>query len=322
MKFRSAATVLLWAVVLWCAAAVRAQTPVEAGDLEAGRGHFDRGVEYVEDGDLHGALIEFKRAYAASPNYRVLYNLGQVCNELREYVDAQRYLQMYLTQGAGEIEPARKRDVESMLAKLSNRIATLVLASNEAGAELYVDDVDVGKTPLSEPVRVSTGTRIVTAAMSGRPRVTRVVEAAGGETQVVRLDFPPPSDSSSVARSTPSTHTSEGGSSAVVWLGIGTGALAVGAGVMAYLASRDAADYHDAVHRKTTSRELDDLDNRATTKALVTDILIGATAVAGAVTLIVALRGSGKPDTAPNRSDRAHAALDLGPGSLRLHGQF
>ena len=209
-----------------------------------------------------------------------------------------------------------------MLAKLSSRIATLVLASNEAGAELYVDDVDVGKTPLSEPVRVSTGTRIVTAAMSGRPRVTRVVEAAGGETQVVRLDFPPASESSAVSRTTPATRTNEGGSSAVVWLGIGTGALAVGAGVMAYLAERDASDYHDAVHRKTTPRELDDLDSRATTKALVTDILIGATAVTGAVTLIVALQGSGKPDAAPSRSDRARAQLDLGPGSLRVHGQF
>jgi hypothetical protein len=319
MTLRTSATLLLWAAVLSCSFAVRAQAPAETGDVEAGRGHFDRGVEYVEDGDLHGALVEFKRAYAASPNYRVLYNLGQVCNELREYVDAQRYLQMYLTQGAGEIDPARKREVESMLAKLSSRIATLVLASNEGGAELYVDDVDVGKTPLSEPVRVSMGTRIVSAAISGRPRVTRVVEAAGGETQVVRLDFPPPTQATRVARTTPAAHASEGGSGAVVWLGIGTGALAVGAGVMAYLAARDASAYHDAVHRKTTPRELDDLDNRATTKALVTDILIGATAVAGAVTLIVALQGSGKPDTAP---DSARAQLDLGPGSLRLHGQF
>ena len=113
MKRRRSTALLLWVAVLSCSAGALAQAPAEAGDVEAGRGHFDRGVEYVEDGDLHGALVEFKRAYAASPNYRVLYNLGQVCNELREYVDAQRYLQMYLTQGAGEIRAgaqARRRE--------------------------------------------------------------------------------------------------------------------------------------------------------------------------------------------------------------------
>src|SRR5688500_14271446 len=65
-------------------------------DVATSHEHFNRGVEYVHDGDLKGALIEFKRAYAVSPNYRVLYNLGQVANALGRYTEAQDYFQRYL----------------------------------------------------------------------------------------------------------------------------------------------------------------------------------------------------------------------------------
>jgi hypothetical protein len=297
----------------------RAQAEV-AGDVEGGRSHFDRGVEYVEDGDLRGAMIEFKRAYAMSPNYRVLYNLGQVCNELREYTESQRYLQRYLADGGAEIEPARRREVEATLGKLTGRIATLLISSNIEGAELFVDNVSVGKAPLSEPVRVSVGTRMIAAAVSGKPRVTQVVEAAGGDTLAVRLDF----SANAHEEIHPSQHSAAGsqksdGPGPVLWLGIGTGVLGAGAGVMAYLASRDAAHYHDAVHRKTTARELDQLDQRATTKALITDILLGATIVAAGTTLVFALKG-GSQETAPNHGMSAH--LSLGPGSLQLAGRF
>lgn len=308
-------------LILLLAGVSRVHAQADAsGDVEAGRSHFDRGVEYVEDGDLRGALIEFKRAYAISPNYRVLYNLGQVCNELREYTEAQRYLQRYLTDGAGEIEPARKREVESQLAKLNGRIATLVLSTNIQGAELFVDNVSVGKSPLTEPVRVSVGTRIVSAAFSGRPRVSQVVEAAGGDTLAVRLEFTANSHEDvqhPAQRSAGQDSAKSDGPGPALWLGIGTGALAVGAGVMAYLANQDASKYHDAVNRKTTARELDILDERASTKALVTDILLGATVVAAATTLVFVLHSG---DDEP--SERARTELRIGLGSLQVTGRY
>lgn len=302
---------------------VHAQS-ASAGDVESGRSHFDRGVDYVQDGDLTAALIEFKRAYVAAPNYRVLYNLGQVSNELRDYTEAQRYLQRYLADGAGEIEPARKLEVEAMLAKLSGRIATLVLSTNVEGAEVFVDGVSVGKMPLSEPVRVSTGTRQVSAVANGMQRVTQIVEPAGGEAIVVRLELTPlAQDELPVEeRNAPPASVKSDGPGLVLWLGIGTGALAVGTGVMAYLASRDASDYHNALGRKTSARELDDLDQRASTKALVADILLGTTVAAAAVTLVVALQGGAKKESAPGRAVRQAPQLAVGPGALQLSGQF
>src|SRR5262249_42490426 len=129
----------------------------EVGDPEAARTHFKLGIDSYRDNDLPTALIEFKRAYAASPNYRVLYNLAQVSEELRDYPEAERYLNQYLHDGVSEIDATRKQQVENELAKIKLRIASLVLTTNVEGAEWFVDDVASGKAPLAEVVRVSAG---------------------------------------------------------------------------------------------------------------------------------------------------------------------
>lgn len=287
------------------------------GDVDTGRSHFKSGVDYYRDGDLSAAMIEFKRAYSAAPNYRLLYNLGQVSQELLDYTGAQSYFQRYLDEGGSAIEPARRQEVETALAKIAARIASVVISANVSGAEVFVDDVSVGTTPFAEPVKVSAGTRRISATVSGRPNITQVVEAAGGETLVVTLEFPPASDN--IAAGT-QVQVKEWSPSPALWLGIGSGALAVGAGVMAYLTYSDASDYRDAIKRKTTTQEVQSLHDRATTKALVTDILLGATLVSTAITVYVALDDDGE-EKAPSESG-AQAHFTLGAGAVGLSGQF
>jgi hypothetical protein len=298
-------------------------------DVDTGRSHFKAGVDYYRDGDLTTALIEFKRAYASAPNYRVLYNLGQVSNEMRDYVEAQRYFQRYLTEGAGEVDGARKQEVENYLVKIAGRIATIVLSANLEGADLYVDDVLVGKSPMGEPVRVSAGTRRLSAAISGRTRVTQVTEAAGGDTLVVKLEFAPPSknDQDVAQYAAPGATAPAPGIQPAVWLGIASGALAVGTGVMGFLAYSDSSSYQDKLTHKTTATELQSLHDGAKTKALVTDILLGATVVSTAITVYVALQGR-HPDQAPSAgNDRAkvpaaRTEVSLGAGSVGLTSHF
>ena len=289
----------------------------ESGDVDTGRSHFKRGVDYYRDGDLPAAMIEFKRAYAAAPNYRLLYNLGQVSHEMRDYTEAQRYLQQYLREGGDEIDGPRRQEVELMLAKIAGRIASVIVNCNLSGAELFVDDVSVGKSPMGEPVRVSAGTRRISAAINGRPRVTQVVEAVGGDTLVVKLEFPPaPREAAVAANASAQTAPADSSLSPAVWVGIGTGALAVGTGVMAFLAYSDASDYREALDRKTTASELDSLHDSAKTKALVTDILLGATVVAGAATVWLAMQDGDDTERAPS------ARLSIGAGSATLSGSF
>ena len=289
-------------------------------DVDAARSHFKLGVDSYRDGDLTTAMIEFKRAYAAAPNYRLLYNLGQVARELRDYPEAERYFRTYLKEGGSEIDGPRKQEVETEIAKVSARIASLVISANEPDAELFVDDVSVGHAPLADVVRVSAGQRRVSATREGR-RVTRVIDAAGGETLVVelKLEAPSPEVASGPSGSALREAPPEKSHTATIALGVGTGALAVGAGVMAFMAGHDASNYRSALERKTDEAELKSLSDGAKTKALVTDVLLGATLACGVTTLVVALM-NGSEERAPAGENAT--ALGVGPGSLSLTSRF
>jgi hypothetical protein len=86
---------------------------------------------------------------------------------------------------------------------------------------------------------------------------------------------------------------------------------------MSVLAAGDGDEYRDALARKTTPQELDDLHDSAAAKALAADILWVATAVTGGLTLYFALL-----DDDSERDPEARTRLDLGPGSLRLRSAF
>jgi tetratricopeptide (TPR) repeat protein len=299
------------------AAAVSDGTPT--GDVDAARLHFKNGVDSYRDGDLANALIEFKRAYAAAENYRLLFNLGQVCDELRDYTEAERYFREYLRQGGDEIDAARLREVQATLLKVTGRIASLELTANVAGATFYVDDVPVGNAPLRDAVRVSAGRRRISATAPGYSRVSQWLDAAGGETLVLHLELPlSVADARTSAAATAASGTEEKhGNPAVLWLGIGSGVLAVSTAVMGYLAYQDSAAYQSALDRKTTRAELDDLASQAQTKALVTDVLLGATVVATGLTIYLAVKNNGE-----RQPEQRSAQLRIAPGALSVRGWF
>jgi hypothetical protein len=159
-----------------------------------------------------------------------------------------------------------------------------------------------------------------------------VIDVAGGDTVAVTLSFPQLADltpapaqlpTSVQAQQLPAAEARSG--NPALWLGITSGALLVGAGVMGYLTVRDANNYDDAVARKTSVRELEDLDSRASTKALVTDVLLGATAIAAGITVFVALTGNGQRETntrASNVAKKEGTQVSLGVGSLSLRSDF
>jgi tetratricopeptide (TPR) repeat protein len=317
MMTRIAVAAITCAVINLGASGAHAQSEPspESAEVERARAHFKRGVELYRDGDSAASLMEFKRAYDAAPNYRLLYNLGQVSQELRDYPAARDYFERYLSEGGAEIEPTRRQEVESALLKVTGRIGSLELTTNVRGAEFLIEDVSVGTSPLAGAVDVSAGSHRIRATAEGRAAIARVVDVAGGETVPVHLEFPA---NAKVALSAPPPARARdtGGNAAVIWLAAGTGALAVGTGVVAYLASRNSADYQAALERRTSVSELEDLADRARGKALVSDILLGATLAAAAVTIVVAVTSD---DDEP---DRPSLSLRVGPGRLSLESRY
>src|SRR5687768_4278200 len=60
------------------------------------RQRYDRGIRLYAEGEFALAVIEFERAYTLVPDYRVLYNIGQVRIQLAQYARARKSLDQYL----------------------------------------------------------------------------------------------------------------------------------------------------------------------------------------------------------------------------------
>jgi hypothetical protein len=168
------------------------------------------------------------------------------------------------------------------------------------------------------------GSRRISAAISGSRRATKVIEAAGGETLFVKLELAPTPTAAAENAQAPDRQAEPSASkpSTALWIGIGAGALAVGAGVMGSLAAIDGAKYRDAIHRRSTADEIDSLHSRAASKALITDVLLGATAVTAVVALVVAINAGPSEEVEPEAHESSSARLSVGPGSVSVAGAF
>ena len=159
--------------------------PVAPTVVEDAQASFRAAVEAYAAGDVETALEEFERAYRLAPSYKILFNLGQVAYQRRDYVLAARYFTRYLGEGGDLVEPARRAEVERELARLRTHIGELEIVGADAGGDVFVDDVRVGVTPLRAPLAATVGRRRVEVVeASGRRQVRQVDVTAGGRLRV------------------------------------------------------------------------------------------------------------------------------------------
>ena len=287
--------------------AVTAAAEPSAEQLAEARTRFHRGLELYDEGDLDAALVELTRAYELSPSYKLLFNIAQVRLQKADYVGALDTFERYLTEGGRQVKAARRRKVEAELAKLRSRVAEVTVTGRTDGAELLVDDVPEGTTPLSAPIRVNAGRRKLTLSKPGRAPITRYVEVAGAEQVSIELELPenapiePPSaaapprvvpslPAAPVRSSTPPVRKAEAqtGVPWLAWAATGAlGAAAIVTGALAFDASRDLEKSRNTLG--ASPDELDRESRKTRTLSLTADILAGASVVAGGVSLYLTL---------------------------------
>jgi tetratricopeptide (TPR) repeat protein len=294
--------------------------------LEA-KQRFDRGFELYNEGEYPLALIEFNRAYELVPNYRVLYNIGQVCIQLAQYANARRALEEYRTKGGDELPAERREAVARDLAMLDRRTAFLMITTNVPGAEVLVDDVVVGKTPLGPALLVDAGVHRISARLQGyQQRASRVTLAGGDEqTLALTLDIQPEVKPTIVLRD-----RVDGGAQTLMIAGwVTTGALAAGAVITGILGSSEAKELDKLKEEPPTddlAERLDSSKSKAASLFLASDVLSGAAVVVGGLSLWITLDPPKPkaPADSPVEPGAPPRDLQVGyqDGQFQLRGSF
>ena len=322
-----------WVVVVLLAATwapLSYAAPIDPANREEAQARFDRGREFFEEGDFAAALVEFRRANELSPNYRLLYNIAQVCYQLQDYPCALQSFNKYLGDGGSDVPPARVADVQRELEKLRARVARVVVSTNVSGAEISVDDVPAGKTPLGAAVVVSAGRRRISASLKGYLPVTKTVEVAGQELLRLALDLTPMEGAGATE---PQARTAEKMTRPVQiekegvkrklpspWLWAIPGALlatGVPMGIWALRESQAMIARQGDV--STPQTKLSTMNQNTKTYALVSDILDGAAIVSAVVLGLLTLFAPAEP---PSTAQQAPLSFGLAPNGFALTGHF
>jgi PEGA domain len=250
--------------------------------LNEARAHYDRGLKLFDEGAYDGARVEFQQAYDLQPSFKILYNLGLVHKQLIDYASALTSFERYLAEGGASLDDNRRAEVTREVASLKARVGTLNVTTNVEGAEVSIDDVSIGRTPLAAAVRVNPGNRKISATKSGRVPASRVVQIAGSSVTNVRLELP----------ETRTVLIVDKPPRRVPWGGWGiAAALAAGAGVTGYLALQSDQKLDDA--RAKTGADPDDLSSRSTTTralGITADVLTVGAVAAGAISLYYTIK--------------------------------
>jgi hypothetical protein len=166
-------------------------SPAVAQSAPSAREHFAHGIELVQSGDLDSGTAEFEEAYRISPNYLVLYNLGQAYVALGKPVEAVRAFTEYLELGGTKVPKARRQEVEDLVRLSSKRIGSASLSVEPSGGEVFVDGRSLGEAPLGEPVALIVGTHSVSVAAAGYEPFITSMEILPGKTTALAIHLRP-----------------------------------------------------------------------------------------------------------------------------------
>jgi hypothetical protein len=291
---------------------------------------FRTGVTLLQDPDgarYEEAYQQFKAAYAESPSWKILGNLGYTAMKLERDGEAIDAFRGYLERGGDELSAAERAQFQSDLDTLAATVAVVTIRGLPAGTR--VTDVrspnqgsDVKnhyEVPANEllVLRVRAGVHRFTAEWGGQPPQTHELETSAGGAHGVQFDSvlqpepvrpepvqPAPAVPSppEPAPSTLSASSSDDGffrSPLPAYISIGVGTVGVGLGVVFLLqrssATSEADDKYEACLESLScvpsdQREMEDLDEKAATMGTLSAVSFGVGAVglaAGAALLLM-----------------------------------
>lgn len=180
---------LVWVLVAVIATAAIAMprtawAQAAAGDAAA-QEEKRRGDEAMVALRYQDALESYQKAYEATKNPALLYNMGRAYEGLAEFPRALDALEEFSDKAPPDLR-ARVPKLEELIRDVRNRVATLVLSSSVEGAEIRLGEKVLGKTRAGQTVlRVNAGRQKLVVSREGYFPFEKDLTLAGGMVETV-----------------------------------------------------------------------------------------------------------------------------------------
>lgn len=141
----------------------------------------DQAMEGLQYAD---ALAAYSEAHAITQDPALLYNMGRALQALNRFPEALDKLDAFVATASPELK-ARVPRLPKLIAEIRQRVTSLDIVTNVAGARILVRSVAVGKSPLSGPLRLIEGPAEIEVEADGYfPGKKSVTLPGGGELRV------------------------------------------------------------------------------------------------------------------------------------------
>lgn len=193
MKSRSLVIALLASALLVRAPLAHAAPPVPLAQALHGEAHdaYESGRALFKGGDFAAALASFERAYAATPDPRLLWNMAACERRLGHDARVLSLVARYLVEGGALLTEEDRREAERFVTAVRARVAVLGVTTDPPGARVRIDGASVGETPLTDPVFLDAGTHHIEVAKDGYVSVARDETVSAGERRSLTVGLQP-----------------------------------------------------------------------------------------------------------------------------------
>ncbi len=173
-----------------------AQQPPPAAEVD--RATSDRADDLVKRGNVFGRVDRwaeaeplFREAWSLKHSYDIAGNLGIAEAAIGKNRDAAEHLSFALRSFPANGKAEHRKLLELTFGQARAQVAALAITVAIERADIFVDGVRVGVTPLDGPIFVEPGARAIEAVLTGYKRARVQVDAAKGSSQAVEIALLP-----------------------------------------------------------------------------------------------------------------------------------
>ncbi len=181
----------LGACLMLAAPAAAAPKPLSQALEGQAKADYDAGKTGARDGDFAGALIKFQRAYDASKDPRLLWNVAYCEKNMRHYARVLALLRRYLAEGNGYLTDKDRTDAQDLITAIEPFTTNAHVTVSQDGAQVFVDDASVGTTPLPDPVVLDIGERVLRVTKDGFKPYEKTITVGGTVAVAVNVTLDP-----------------------------------------------------------------------------------------------------------------------------------